>query len=113
MPKTMQTKRKTMTVTGAAKGIGAWVTNAGIERALADNDLAPIYARLRSVDSSRDILAYQANRLLVLRDSGPGWADLGSPDRVPGLLARNANQPARLRTTSSSSPQVRALEGVM
>src|ERR1700722_10627531 len=31
-PKTMQTKRKTMIVTGAAKGIGAGVTNAFIER---------------------------------------------------------------------------------
>jgi NAD(P)-dependent dehydrogenase (short-subunit alcohol dehydrogenase family) len=31
-PKSMQTKRKTMIVTGAAKGIGAGVTNAFIER---------------------------------------------------------------------------------
>jgi len=31
-PKTMQTKRKTMIVTGAAKGIGAGVTNAFIKR---------------------------------------------------------------------------------
>ncbi len=76
--------------------------------ALADNDLAPTYARLPSVDFSRDILINQANRLLVLRDSGSGWADLGSPDRVLGLLAKNANQPAWLRKTNSSSSQVRA-----
>ena len=31
-PKTMQTKRKTMIVTGAAKGIGAGLTSAFIER---------------------------------------------------------------------------------
>jgi len=63
-----------------------WVT-----RALADNDLAPTYARLQSVDFSRDVPAHQANRRLVLRDSGSGWADLGSPDRVLGLLAKNFN----------------------
>ena len=73
-----------------------------VTRALADNDLAPTYARLPSVDFSRDILAHQANRLLVLRDSGSGWADLGSPDRVLGLLAKNVNQPAWFRQTNSS-----------
>jgi mannose-1-phosphate guanylyltransferase len=83
-----------------------------VTRALADNDLAPTYARLPSVDFSRDILAHQAKRLLVLRDSGSGWADLGSPNRVLGLLARNVNQPAWLRQTESSLPEVRALGGV-
>ena len=82
-------------------------------RALADNDLAPSYTRLQSVDFSRDILAHQTNRLLVLRDSGSGWADLGSPDRVLGLLAKNVNQPAWLRKTDSSSSQVRALGEVV
>jgi hypothetical protein len=60
------------------------------------NELAATYARLPNVDFSRDILAHQANRLLVLRHSGSGWTDLGSPDRVLGLLARNPNQPAGL-----------------
>jgi mannose-1-phosphate guanylyltransferase len=64
-----------------------------VTRALVDNDLVSSYARLPSVDFSRDILAHQTNRLLVLRDSGSGWADLGSPDRVLGLLARKVNQP--------------------
>ena len=80
-----------------------------VTRALADNDLGPTYARLQSVDFSRDILAHQTKRLLVLRDSGSGWADLGSPDRVLGLLAKNVKQPAWLRQTHS----VRALRGVV
>jgi mannose-1-phosphate guanylyltransferase len=65
-----------------------------VTRALADRDLALTYARLPSVDFSRDILAHQAKRLLVLRDSASGWADLGSPNRVLGLLSKNVNQPA-------------------
>jgi mannose-1-phosphate guanylyltransferase len=84
-----------------------------VTRALAAKDLARAYARLRSIDFSRDILAHQTKRLLVLRDSGSGWADLGSPSRVLGLLAKNVNQPAWFRQTSSSSPQVRALREVV
>jgi mannose-1-phosphate guanylyltransferase len=78
-----------------------------ITRALAGNDLALTYARLPNVDFSRDILAHQAKRLLVLRDSGSGWADLGSPDRVLGLLAKNVKQPAWLHQTPGVSPEVR------
>jgi mannose-1-phosphate guanylyltransferase len=84
-----------------------------VTRALADNDLVAAYARLPSIDFSRDILAHQAKRLLVLRDSGSGWADLGSPNRVLGLLAKNVDQPAWFRQTNSSSPQVRALREVV
>ena len=82
-------------------------------RALADKDLATTYARLPSVDFSRDILAHQANRLLVLRDSRSGWADLGSPNRVLGLLAKKVNQPAWFRQTNSPSAQVSALREVV
>jgi mannose-1-phosphate guanylyltransferase len=84
-----------------------------VSRALANNDLDSTYARLPCVDFSRDILAHQAKRLLALRDSGSGWADLGSTDRVLGLLARNVNQPAWFRQTNSSSPEVRALREVV
>ena len=84
-----------------------------VTRALADKDLAPAYARLPSVDFSRDILTHQANRLLVLRDSGSGWADLGSPDRVLGLLARSVNQPAWFRQRHSLSPRVLGLREVL
>src|SRR5579862_3339449 len=80
-----------------------------VARALADNDLAPTYAQLSIVDFSRDILAHQAKRLLVLRDSGSGWADLGSPDRVLGLLARDVKQRGRVRQGNSFLP--RALGG--
>ncbi len=83
-----------------------------ITRALADNDLAATYSCLRSVDFSRDILVHQASRLLVLRDSGSGWADLGSPDRVLGLLAKNVNAPAWFRQTHSFSTNVPKLRGV-
>lgn len=77
--------------------------------ALAGGDLAPAYARLPSVDFSRDILAPQAKRLLVVRDSNSGWADLGSPKRVLRLLAKNASQPAWFRQTNNASPQVRVM----
>lgn len=68
-----------------------------VTRALADNNVAPTYARLPSVDFSRDILAHQADKLLVLRDSASGWTDLGSPNRVLGLLAKEVTQPAWFR----------------
>jgi hypothetical protein len=84
-----------------------------VTRALADNDLAPTYAQLPRVDFSCDILAHQAKRLLVLRDSGSGWADLGSPSRVLGLLAKNIIQPAWFRRTNSPTRQVRALREVV
>ncbi len=77
-----------------------------VTRGLADDELASTYAQLPNVDFSRDILSRQAKRLLVLRDSGSGWADLGSPDRVLGLLAKNMNQPAWFRQASSSYLQV-------
>ena len=84
-----------------------------VTRALADSDLAPTYTQLPIVDFSRDILTHQANRLLVLRDSGSGWADLGSPTRVLGLLAKSVNPPAWFRQRNSSTPQVRALRDVV
>ncbi len=76
-----------------------------ITRGFADDDLTSVYAQLPSVDFSRDILANQANRLLVLRDSYSGWADLGSPDRVLGLIAKNVNQPTWFRRTNSLRSQ--------
>jgi hypothetical protein len=68
-PKTMQTKRKTMIVTGAAKGIGAGVTNAFIERG--HNVVA------NSLNITVSTLAV-TDRLAVVR------GDIGDPsDRVP------------------------------
>ncbi len=84
-----------------------------VTHALADNDLTRTYAQSPSVDFSRDILTRQAKRLLVLRDSGSGWADLGSPNRVFGLLAKSVIQPAWFRQTKGSSPQVQPLREVV
>ena len=80
-----------------------------LTRALAEDDLAPTYARLPNVDFSRDILAHQSKKLLVLRDSGSGWVDLGSPDRVLVLLAKNGDMPAWFRQRHSCSPHIPAL----
>jgi hypothetical protein len=44
-------------------------------------------------DFSRDILAHQSHRLLVLRDQTSGWADLGGPGRVLATLARDGIRP--------------------
>ncbi len=84
-----------------------------VTRALAENRLASTYARLPKVDFSGDILANQANRLLVLRDSGSGWADLGSPDRVLGLFAKNGNLPTWARQLHSPSQHVPELREVL
>ena len=94
-----------MVTKGGLEAIAAEVPDIvlSVTRALAEDDLESSYARLPSVDFSRDILANQAKRLLVLRDSGSGWADLGSPDRVLGLLAKDVNQPAWARQADRSS----------
>ena len=84
-----------------------------VTRALAENELASTYARLPKVDFSGDILANQANRLLVLRDSGSGWADLGSPDRVLSLFAKNVNQAPWARQPHSPSEHVPTLREVL
>jgi mannose-1-phosphate guanylyltransferase len=64
-----------------------------VTRALADSNLEPAYDLLAAVDFSRDVLAHQTHRLMVLRDRMSGWADLGSPARVLDTLARNGIRP--------------------
>jgi mannose-1-phosphate guanylyltransferase len=66
------------------------------------------YRQIPSVDLSRDVMAVQPRRLLVLRDNASGWADFGSPARVVDTLVRDGIEPAWLRefrgaTTSSST----------
>jgi mannose-1-phosphate guanylyltransferase len=63
---------------------------------LTDNDLEWAYREVRAVDFSRDVLAPQPDRLLVLRDAASGWTDLGNPARVFHTLARNSIEPAWL-----------------
>lgn len=62
-------------------------------KATTDLALETSYPLLPTVDFSRDVLAHETRRLLVLRDRKSGWADLGSPDRVLKTLARHAIQP--------------------
>jgi mannose-1-phosphate guanylyltransferase len=76
-----------------------------INYALARNDLGTTYAQMPAVDFSRQVLVPQPQRLLVVRDAGSGWADLGSPDRVIDILARGQIQPAWLREMRRASPQ--------
>jgi mannose-1-phosphate guanylyltransferase len=64
--------------------------------ALTDNDLDCAYREVRTVDFSREVLAPQPHRLLVIRDAASGWTDLGNPARVFHTLARNSIEPAWL-----------------
>jgi mannose-1-phosphate guanylyltransferase len=64
--------------------------------ALTDNDLDPAYREVRAADFSRDVLAPQPHRLLVLRDAASGWTDLGNPARVFDTLVRHSIEPAWL-----------------
>lgn len=84
-----------------------------IMRATTGEELSATYARLPNVDFSRDILAHEARRLLVLQDSGSGWADLGSPARVLALIAKNADQPDWFHRAHSLLPDARKLRGVV
>jgi mannose-1-phosphate guanylyltransferase len=56
---------------------------------LAGSDLDVAYQNLDSADFSRQVLTPMSDRLLVMRDSGSGWADLGDATRVIDTLVRN------------------------
>ena len=56
-------------------------------QALANLDAGGAYDRLPPVDFSRDVLAEESNRLLVLRDRDSGWPTLEAPSRF-----RDTNQ---------------------
>ena len=68
---------------------------------------------LPNVDFSRDILAHNVERLLLLKDSGSGWADLGSPGRVLDVLARIDTQPAWVRPDRRVGGQIHPSRGVL
>jgi mannose-1-phosphate guanylyltransferase len=55
-----------------------------------------VYAGLADVGFSDAVLARMATRLLVLRATGIGWTDLGSPERVAAALGRVEGWPAGL-----------------
>src|SRR6202789_2187339 len=67
-----------------------------LSKCLASDDLEAAYQLLSPVDFSRQVLAPQPNRLLVVPDMTSGWADLGSPARVLDVLTRNKIRPAWL-----------------
>ena len=45
-----------------------------------------LYERIPSIDFSREVLAAQTPRLIVLRMGRTGWSDLGHPERVMAAL---------------------------
>ena len=53
------------------------------------------------LDFSRDVLAAQPERLLVIRDARSGWTDLGSPRRVFDTVARQTTAPLWLESIRS------------
>ena len=83
-----------------------------VTRALSDGDVERTYEELPTVDFSRDILAHRVERLLLLRDSRSGGADLGSPGRVLEILASIDVPPAWLRQVAGSAAPARSLRGV-
>ena len=63
---------------------------------VAEEDMNGAYARVRSVDFSREVLAQSPHRLMAVRDGESGWADLGNPTRVVDTMVRNRIEPAWL-----------------
>jgi mannose-1-phosphate guanylyltransferase len=57
------------------------------------SDLDWSYRTVPSIDFSRDVLASQPERLLVIRDAMSGWTDLGTPSRVFDTLSRQETAP--------------------
>jgi mannose-1-phosphate guanylyltransferase len=64
-----------------------------LNKALAEKKLEVAYQAIPSVDFSRQVFVPQPHRLLAVRDSASGWADLGSPARVMDILTRNNIEP--------------------
>jgi mannose-1-phosphate guanylyltransferase len=67
-----------------------------IAAGMSRNNLDAVYRGVRPIDFSREVLAPQPGRLLLVRDAGSGWADLGNPERVIDTLVRNRIEPAWL-----------------
>lgn len=67
-----------------------------LEAAVARLDLDHVYRQIPTVDLSRDVLAANPGRLMVLRDARSGWTDFGSPARVVETLVRDGIEPAWL-----------------
>jgi hypothetical protein len=74
-----------------------------LNKALAEMKLEVAYQAIPSVDFSRQVFVPQPHRLLAVRDTALGWADLGSPARVMDILTRNNIEPTWLRDEHSLS----------
>jgi mannose-1-phosphate guanylyltransferase len=73
---------------------------ASIEAAMRNDKMEAVYRELPSVDISREVFGPQPDKLLALRDTESGWADLGTPRRVLDALARNEIVPDWLTLVS-------------
>jgi mannose-1-phosphate guanylyltransferase len=70
---------------------------------------ASAYTHIAPVDFSRQILAFDADRLLAYKMEQIDWSDLGDPDRVlSAFLRRNGNLPAwaMLWSEAKEAPRV-------
>jgi len=65
-----------------------------------------VYRHVRPLDLSREVLAVQPERLLVLRDAASGWVDFGTPARVIDTLVRDGIEPAWLGQLRRRAPQL-------
>ena len=63
--------------------------------------LDDMYARLPTLDFSRDLLEAEPNAFRVMRAPSCGWSDLGTPNRVAETLRRLPPQESR-RVSSTS-----------
>jgi len=63
------------------------------------SQMEELYSRIASVDFSKTVLRGATRRLMVLRDGGSGWTDLGTPHRVLDTLSRHGLQPSWLDRT--------------
>jgi mannose-1-phosphate guanylyltransferase len=75
-----------------------------LEPTVAGGDLSVAYRRVRPIDLSREVLAVQPHRLLVLRDAASGWADFGTPTRVIDTLVRDGIEPQWLGQLRHRAP---------
>jgi mannose-1-phosphate guanylyltransferase len=75
-----------------------------LEPAASGGDLGLAYRQVRPVDLSREVLAVQPQRLLVLRDGASGWADFGTPARVIDTLVRHGIEPGWLGQLRRRAP---------
>ena len=68
-----------------------------ISKALTRGSLDTAYRTMEAIDFSKHVLSRDPSQLLVLKDEGSGWADLGNPRRVIDTLIRNRIVPSWLR----------------